>query len=525
MSRPERILAFPGEPLERVEQRGAEQQQGRHHASHQQVHLAPQRKHALPGEHEDEQQEERGGDEGRPRLGAQHDGEVQPAEQQPSEPEIAEVFQRGGEDGGDAEAGQERRRVQAVESAGRVEDRTEPDDFRNQAEEHAEERHQRHAPTERRPESMGGEGEGQYEGRGRADEAARHVAEPRDPADGEDHQAEAGDGHEDHEGPVDDAIDAVAEQQHASHGEGHHLDDGRAEGRRAAAACHLFELDIDGEPVGEHHDAGEGDRELVQGERGQGQHGPRQEHGEVGRREHGDEQQGKGAGRGDEPLKGWRKGGVHRSAFSHERRDRTNQGCVSEDVMTASSISATEAAGGTKAGAASAPRHDSLTRLRLALIGWVVLYHLDLALHVTGVLPWLRPVLGVGYLGVDGFFLLVGLRALARLRLAAVDGCCRRPALPAAARRQDLAAPCAGAPGARGRHRAGAGRRRGHPRPAALQRRRFRVAIVPGQRLGDQLAAFLELPVLGAFGGMGGLSRFPGGPAVGGEVADGPLAS
>ena len=76
--------------------------------------------------------------------------------------------------------------------------------------------------------------------------------------------------------------------------------------------------------------------------------------------------------------------------------------------MTASSISATEAAGGTKAGAASAPRHDSLTRLRLALIGWVVLYHLDLALHVTGVLPWLRPVLGVGYLGVDGFFLLSG---------------------------------------------------------------------------------------------------------------------
>jgi hypothetical protein len=46
--------------------------------------------------------------------------------------------------------------------------------------------------------------------------------------------------------------------------------------------------------------------------------------------------------------------------------------------------------------------------LRFVLIGWVVLYHLDLTLRVTGVLPWLRPVLGVGYLGVDGFFLLSG---------------------------------------------------------------------------------------------------------------------
>lgn len=58
--------------------------------------------------------------------------------------------------------------------------------------------------------------------------------------------------------------------------------------------------------------------------------------------------------------------------------------------------------------AAAALRHDGLTRLRLVLIGWVVLYHLDLTLRVTGALPWLRPVLGVGYLGVDGFFLLSG---------------------------------------------------------------------------------------------------------------------
>lgn len=64
----------------------------------------------------------------------------------------------------------------------------------------------------------------------------------------------------------------------------------------------------------------------------------------------------------------------------------------------------------TNAGGAplAAPRHEGLTRLRLVLIGWVVLYHLDLTLKVTGVVPWLHPVLGVGYLGVDGFFLLSG---------------------------------------------------------------------------------------------------------------------
>ena len=77
--------------------------------------------------------------------------------------------------------------------------------------------------------------------------------------------------------------------------------------------------------------------------------------------------------------------------------------------MTTSGITATEQGERGSAGtAAPAPRHESLTRLRFVLIGWVVLYHLDLTLRVTGVLPWLRPVLGVGYLGVDGFFLLSG---------------------------------------------------------------------------------------------------------------------
>ena len=66
-----------------------------------------------------------------------------------------------------------------------------------------------------------------------------------------------------------------------------------------------------------------------------------------------------------------------------------------------------------RTGAASAPpppaaRHAGLTRLRFLLIGWVVLYHLDLTLRVSVGLPWLAPFLGAGYLGVDGFFMLSG---------------------------------------------------------------------------------------------------------------------
>lgn len=53
-------------------------------------------------------------------------------------------------------------------------------------------------------------------------------------------------------------------------------------------------------------------------------------------------------------------------------------------------------------------RNDGLTRLRLFLIGWVVVFHLDLLLRLTVDLPWLRPLIGTGYLGVDGFFLLSG---------------------------------------------------------------------------------------------------------------------
>ncbi len=53
-------------------------------------------------------------------------------------------------------------------------------------------------------------------------------------------------------------------------------------------------------------------------------------------------------------------------------------------------------------------RHAGLTRLRFFLIGWVILYHLNLPLHVTDTWSWLSPVLWRGYLCVDGFFLLSG---------------------------------------------------------------------------------------------------------------------
>ena len=56
----------------------------------------------------------------------------------------------------------------------------------------------------------------------------------------------------------------------------------------------------------------------------------------------------------------------------------------------------------------SGQRHAGLTRLRFFLIGWVILYHLNLPLHVTDTWTWLGPVLWRGYLGVDGFFLLSG---------------------------------------------------------------------------------------------------------------------
>ncbi len=53
-------------------------------------------------------------------------------------------------------------------------------------------------------------------------------------------------------------------------------------------------------------------------------------------------------------------------------------------------------------------RLAALTRLRVLLIGWVLIYHLELALHALNEIPLAEAVVMRGYLGVDGFFILSG---------------------------------------------------------------------------------------------------------------------
>jgi peptidoglycan/LPS O-acetylase OafA/YrhL len=53
-------------------------------------------------------------------------------------------------------------------------------------------------------------------------------------------------------------------------------------------------------------------------------------------------------------------------------------------------------------------RLAALTRLRVLLIGWVLVYHLELALHALDGVPVAEAVVMRGYLGVDGFFILSG---------------------------------------------------------------------------------------------------------------------
>lgn len=64
---------------------------------------------------------------------------------------------------------------------------------------------------------------------------------------------------------------------------------------------------------------------------------------------------------------------------------------------------------GTARGVAVKPeRLAALTRLRLLLIGWVLVYHLELALRALAGVPVIEGVALRGYLGVDGFFILSG---------------------------------------------------------------------------------------------------------------------
>jgi peptidoglycan/LPS O-acetylase OafA/YrhL len=59
-------------------------------------------------------------------------------------------------------------------------------------------------------------------------------------------------------------------------------------------------------------------------------------------------------------------------------------------------------------GKAAVQRRPALTRLRVWLIGWVLVYHLELPLRALRDLGFLEGVALKGYLGVDGFFLLSG---------------------------------------------------------------------------------------------------------------------
>ncbi len=71
-------------------------------------------------------------------------------------------------------------------------------------------------------------------------------------------------------------------------------------------------------------------------------------------------------------------------------------------------VLADEAAAAAAAEPAVAPRYAGLTRLRLLFIGWVLVYHLELALRAVQGLPVVEHLVLKGYLGVDGFFLLSG---------------------------------------------------------------------------------------------------------------------
>ncbi|HEV7263793.1 MAG TPA: acyltransferase [Falsiroseomonas sp.] len=53
-------------------------------------------------------------------------------------------------------------------------------------------------------------------------------------------------------------------------------------------------------------------------------------------------------------------------------------------------------------------RLAALTRLRVLLIGWVLVYHLELPLRALAGMPVAERVALKGYLGVDGFFILSG---------------------------------------------------------------------------------------------------------------------
>ena len=120
------VVRHAGDAVEGEVDGRAEREQAGDHAAHRQVHLPLQREDLPAGEQEDDAEEERHRDQRRAGLGQQQDGEVEAADDQPLQLEAAQVFQRRGEDGGDAEAAEEGRRVHALEAAADIEPGPDP---------------------------------------------------------------------------------------------------------------------------------------------------------------------------------------------------------------------------------------------------------------------------------------------------------------------------------------------------------------------------------------------------------------
>ena len=216
-------------------------------------------------------------------------------------------------------------------------------------------------------------------------------------------------------------------------------------------------------------------------------------------------------------LRRGREGDVHATVLSHAGGGQAKSGlCQVRD------LGAMQATG-------SGQRHAGLTRLRFFLISWVILYHLNLPLHVTDTWTWLGPVLWRGYLGVDGFFLLSGfalwlgygarpprgLAGIGRFLLRRVAKIW--PLHAVALLGLALLVGLAMALGVTIRE------------PERFGARDFVSAVVAGAWLGDDGPLQLELPVLGAFGRMGGLPGLPAGAggaaaAAAGRGAVGPAA-
>jgi hypothetical protein len=194
--------------------------------------------------------------------------QVGPAEQEPAEAELAQVLERGSEDGGHAEAGQEGRRMQALEAAEVAEHGVQPGDLREDAAS-ALMTGTSAAPRQSAVQTRRG-ARAKPRTKGAVEPMKLRAMSPK-PATrpiGRMARLRPGDGDEGHERPVDGAAEAVAHQQHAREREGHHLHHRRRAPRpRRPPPVKQVVLDVEREAVVSTA-APPWPRELVKGERG-----------------------------------------------------------------------------------------------------------------------------------------------------------------------------------------------------------------------------------------------------------------